>query len=76
MNLAHVIITCEAYVTVSGGRRVPFESPEARTEYPDLAKALDDLPVSGSQTPVPIQTGEIPRLVRNTLVVHRHWHVT
>ena len=47
MNPAHVIITCEAYVTVSGGRRVPFESPEARTEYPHLAKALDDLPLVG-----------------------------
>ena len=48
MNPAHVIITCEAYVTVSGGRRVPFDSTPARDRYPHLAVALDDLPLVGA----------------------------
>ena len=49
MNPAHVIITCEAHVTLKGnGRRVPFDSPEARSQYPYLAQALDDLPLVGA----------------------------
>ena len=49
MNPAHVIVTCEAHVTLKGsGRRVPFDSPEARSQYPYLAEALDDLPLVGA----------------------------
>ena len=48
MNPAHVILTCEAYVTLPGGRRVPFDSPEARERFPHLAQALDDLPLVGA----------------------------
>ena len=47
MNTARIIITCEAYVHIPGGRRVPFDSPEARERYLHLREILDDLPLVG-----------------------------